>query len=43
MRIYIQNEQKKESVDPINQSLMVLDMFLFVRLDEPIHNHTYTI
>jgi hypothetical protein len=38
---YIQNE-KKESVDPINQSLMVSDVFLFVRLDEPIHRHTHT-
>jgi hypothetical protein len=38
---YIQNE-KKQSVDPINQSLMVSDVFLFVRLDEPIHRHTHT-
>ena len=33
---------KRESVDPINQSLMVSDVFLFVRLDEPIEKHTHT-
>ena len=32
---------KRESVDPINQSLMVSDVFLFVRLDEPIHKRTH--
>jgi hypothetical protein len=38
--INIYRTRKKESVDPINQSLMVSDVFLFVRLDEPIHRHT---
>ena len=35
--------KRKESVDPINQSLMVSDMFLFVRLDEPLHKRRHTI
>ena len=41
--IYIQRTGRNESVDPINQSLMVSDVFLFVRLDEPIHGHAETI